>query len=234
MDGDQDSDLPGQVGTERYQLNETGDEVLRYDAFSLVPLAHLGLGQTPSRAQLQRSSQRDPIMLAVLLTTEPLAVPELDAGIYMVHYRAAGVPQELGRAVREAQRFLAIAKPSRRQVEKSAEWRRIVSRQGYTNELLRSKTRKQVLEHVYLGEARLPESTASDQWIYRDAKGKFVAAQSTDSLAVRSRHGAIPNEIHQPTGSSDIEVRAWIPVHKKASRKSNGRKWRSDFRFVLR
>ncbi|MEM7199245.1 MAG: hypothetical protein AAF628_03205 [Planctomycetota bacterium] len=81
--------LAEQVGIERYHLSEGGKLMLDYDAVSVIPLEPITRTQGAAVEEQRASTPTESTALGLLITTEPLAHPELAPGIYTVESRPA-------------------------------------------------------------------------------------------------------------------------------------------------
>lgn len=99
-DTDLEPNLADQVGVERYVLSEDRRLLRGYQAVGLVPSKQLQRGSAlPDKADLRARARVSPMPVAVLLTTEALAQPELDPGMYTVYLREIGLPHDLRAAL---------------------------------------------------------------------------------------------------------------------------------------
>ena len=93
------------LGVERYDLDGEGASVLDYHAVVFVPvnlLTDAKETKTLALEKLRLRSQESPLPIGALITTEALATPKLEPGIYTVYFRSHGVPSELSLAIQHA------------------------------------------------------------------------------------------------------------------------------------
>lgn len=111
---DQDVDLTGQVGAERYELDASGFPSA-YDTVSLAPVNWLSKDKGAELGKLIEKSHVAPLLVGTLMTTDAMLQPAAPAGIYSVLYRKAGAPRELVDAIKQGHKELAAgakAKPA--------------------------------------------------------------------------------------------------------------------------
>lgn len=107
---DQDVDLAGQVGTERYELGADGFPT-DYQTVSFAPVNWLAKEKNLELTKLLERSQMSPVLIGTLATTAPLLDAKVAAGIYSVLYRKEGLPREVVEAIKQGHRELSVKKP---------------------------------------------------------------------------------------------------------------------------
>jgi len=91
---EQDVDLAGQAGAERYELADDGFPKA-YHAISLAPVNWLCNEKNVELTKLLDRTYSTPQLIATLVVTEPLTGPAAPPGLYSVLYRQEGKPREL-------------------------------------------------------------------------------------------------------------------------------------------
>jgi hypothetical protein len=170
FEGDRQPNLAGQVGIERYDLQDNGQLIAGYHAVSLVPVNFLGEDRKATLAALQEKAQGRPVAIAALAFTDPIAEPKLDPGIYTLCYLNAGMPKELERALAEGKR-----PPKGNQEQPSPEeerWKSVLKQFGITEEEAQSGK----VDFLRLSPGDLKVSVDKDQYVLRDNAGKYVSA----------------------------------------------------------
>ncbi|MBX3461594.1 MAG: SUMF1/EgtB/PvdO family nonheme iron enzyme [Planctomycetes bacterium] len=174
----QDVDLGQQVGAERYELGADGFPTA-YDAISFAPVNWLSADKNPELGKLLDATQQQPLLVGVLVTTVPLAAPELPAGAYAVLFRKQGVPRELTEAVKVGHKELAAPakKPKNGETEAAAPgkggWREIVARYGLTEADVASKDAANGLKFVRVDGLEVP--IEHDLLLLSGSDGKVAA-----------------------------------------------------------
>ncbi len=193
-----------QIGMERYTVK---DEVVHgYSALSFVPVSDIGYDERAPenrRTDTNAKSQQSPLIVGTLLTTEKLASPSLEPGMYTVYYRAKGLPAELNDALTIGQReLIAAAKAAKddkdgkkkkkkedepaKKDEKNAEpdWRAVIGKYGVTEAEVLEHGRKLVT--LRMREGNYAFSTEQSVFLFRnngDGAGgepSFVAHLDTE------------------------------------------------------
>jgi hypothetical protein len=166
---------------ERYTLSAGGTVIEDYEAVSFIPVNHMGLDKKVSDiGKFKELTMEGPQIVGTLLTTEKLAKPALEPGLYTVYYRASGMPDELKKALREAYPVLAaLAKDPSKKSETPEPWRAVLSKYGITDEEAAQKTAAAELKHIRVKPGNLQVDTESHAFLFRVDKGDYVAALST-------------------------------------------------------
>lgn len=201
---DQDIDLTGQVGAERYELGADGFPT-SYHAVSFAPVNGLTNDKTLALDKLLEKTHTSPIVLGTLATTCAMLEPAAPAGHYTVLFRKEGMPRELTEAIKAGHKELASGKPKPKaeeptddegdapkdgdkgkegkpkgkgkekdQERKPNGWRDLVARHGLTDEDIASKEASNGLKFVRMNGTKVP--TDRDQFLLHDNDGKVVAA----------------------------------------------------------
>ncbi len=163
-----------QVGIERYQM--AGNLIASYHAASFVPLTDYAEVKGFNAKLLLDQSQERPIPIGVLITTEKMAEPLLEPGIYTIYYRHGGTPAELTRALREGRAAILRAKQTGKEEppkEGALDWRGVIDRFGITPEEL-EKTAN--IPHMRLAAGGLTILRDDDLFLFRKSGGDFVAS----------------------------------------------------------
>ncbi|HLU38878.1 MAG TPA: SUMF1/EgtB/PvdO family nonheme iron enzyme [Planctomycetota bacterium] len=181
--------LSDQVGAERYDLDDSG-LILGYHAVSLVPISEIG--STEKNKPLAEASRETPLIVGTFMTTDKLAEPALEPGIYTVYYRAKGLPQELVQALQVGHRELKAnrGKDKDKEKEKAAEpagddgkkskgddWRTILRKYGISEEWLAANTPGK-LDKLTLREGGLEIPFDRSLFLFKNNEGsesRFVA-----------------------------------------------------------
>lgn len=141
---EQESDLSGQFGAERYDLGDNGFPTA-YHGVSFAPINFLSKEKSAELNKLVERSQVSPMLVGTLVITSPLAEPAAPAGIYTLLFRQAGVPKELVEAVKQGHKMLTDKKKKddkdkdQATQDKERKWREVVTRFGLTDDDIAAK-----------------------------------------------------------------------------------------------
>lgn len=222
---DRQPNVDDQIGVERYDLNADG-LITNYHAIALIPVNHLGLEASGGR--LKEQLRERPLVIGTLVTTEPLASPELGPGMYTIYFRERGMPRELEDAIKKGHRaVLAERKAARRgkdedegKSEEDEEWRTVVSKYGITDDELAGSVSD--IEHVYLRPGKFKVSTKQDMLILRsnvDGQGSdFVAAIPAPKSMRRGSYKGAKLEIGSVDNKESLKFLFGSPQSEKRSR----------------
>jgi formylglycine-generating enzyme required for sulfatase activity len=177
---DQDVDLQNQIGAERYELGPTGFPS-DYQTVSFAPLNWLGREKGMDLPKLLEKSQQVPMPFGVLMTTTKLADAAVPPGLYLLMYRAEGVPKELVEAVKAGQKAIAAAEkrgdspnPDADDKKKNA-WKDVVQSFGLTEkDLTDAAFADGKVPFVRVDELTIP--TDQNHFVLAGSDGKPVAA----------------------------------------------------------
>ena len=120
MPGNKDAVLAGQIGIERYDLENGGEIIADYHAVSMIPVNFLSLKPKLGHPQLVTAMQDRPALFSLLITTEEVTTPKLKNGLYGVYFRAAGIPKTLHDALKTGHRVLAAEAKAKAKAERDA------------------------------------------------------------------------------------------------------------------
>lgn len=183
--GDQEIDLAGQIGAERYEMGADGFPT-QYDAVSFAPVNWLSIEKNADLPKLLEKSQQAPILIGTFATTKALLEPAAPAGHYSVLFRKEGVPRELLDAMKAGHKEMGSRKPKDdgkeggsegdkdKEQEKKSGWREVLARFGLTDKDLEGKDAKEGPEFVRVGGFEVP--TKTDVFLLHNNEGKVVAA----------------------------------------------------------
>ncbi|MCC6782628.1 MAG: SUMF1/EgtB/PvdO family nonheme iron enzyme [Planctomycetes bacterium] len=174
--GTRKPNIADQTGAERYELGGDGKLVQAYHAVSLAPVSHASDDEKSSIDRLMEATveQHNPLALATLASTEKLAEPALEPGIYSLCFRHSGMPKPLQDALAQASKDLKLAKTKAGKGELklddvSGEWEAPLKRFGITKQdVLDGK-----VDFVRIGAVKIPTDT--HMWVVRNAVGEAVA-----------------------------------------------------------
>jgi formylglycine-generating enzyme required for sulfatase activity len=171
-----------QCGIERYQMNPDGTLILGYHAISFVPLDSFGDTKGQSADKVEEQSREKPLPLGVLLTTEKLAKPALEPGIYTVYYNARGLPKALQQAVRTGHAVLAKLKKLGKPLDDASsdgdagsDWRLVLKQYGIALETVAGKDPLDKIEALVRNPGGLSVPTDRSHFLIRKTGGDFVA-----------------------------------------------------------
>ena len=216
--GSRKPNLDDMVGAERYELDKDGALILGYHALALVPMSHAteDARMNKDRLMLATIAENRPFVVGTLITSVPLKVPELGAGIYTLALRAEGMPDDLRTAIPAARKALRAAGKNG-EVE-AGEWVKALSKYGITNEEAMSGD----VDFIRLSPGGLKVTTKERLWLVRNAAGDYVAsfpaAKSIDSKPGYSNGDALMT-IAPARGKDGGEVVSFsfgVPVDDKA------------------
>lgn len=192
---DQDVDLVGQIGVERYVLGADGFPV-SYHAVSFAPLNFVTADKNLRGRKLEEHSQSTPIPLGTLVLTEKALQPKLGKGIYTVAWRGEGMSRELVNAIKQGHKEVQTALRRRAQGGKEKEgeaapeeeleikqgdWQAVLKRYGLTPEDLEAKDAPSTLKMIRLGGLEVP--TDRNVFLFWSNEGKWVAHAPAGGLA---------------------------------------------------
>lgn len=203
--GDRKPHTADQIGVERYDLEDDGAIVTDYHSISVVPVNYmLHDGRRMNLDRLAERSRERPLVIGTLVTTEPLAEPALQPGMYTIYYRAKGITKELRNALRAASRELlarkAAAKGKGRKPHPKkngdAAWAKELAKYGITEEEAAVKNAHTQVQHVRVKPGNLEVSTRRAMLLLRrnpdprkNDEGGFVAAvPAPEEMAFRSSY----------------------------------------------
>lgn len=189
---DQEIVLDDQVGTERYELTESGFPKA-YQTVSFARSNWLSKGKRGDLKKIMESSYRNPLLLGTLVTTEKVEGLQSEDQIFSVFYRTDGQPRELSdamkRGYREVQAELkAAAKRKKAGVEekddekeddkkkkaKKDDWREILKRYGLTPKDLEPPEAKNGVDFVRIDGVVVKTDRAA--YMLQDNEGKIVVS----------------------------------------------------------
>lgn len=219
--------LKDQIGIERYEMSPDGN-ILGYHAVSIVPFNHATNEKLTKDKLLARTVEdHRPVELATLITTEKLAQPAIEPGIYTLCFRASGMPDELRKALPDAKRAIKAAKDG--EVERG-EWSKALSKYHITDE---EAAGNDAVQFVRLNPGGLKVPTDQHSWLLRDHKGDYVhvfAAAGVIDTKPRYENGDAKLEIEaRPDGTERLTVEFGVPVDENA----RGRVYLSNLRIVI-
>lgn len=200
--GTREPNLADQIGIERYDLANGGKLITDYHALAVVPVSHMGLDRG-SLDKAKEESRMKPMVIGTLITTEALAEPKLEPGMYTIYFREKGSPKELQDALREGSRLLIAEQRSAKKgkaveekdtSEKSKkgapDWRAILAKYGITDEEAAVKNAQSAVNFVRVKPGDFKVTTDSAQFLFRKNSGEFVAVLPTsDGLSTGSYKG---------------------------------------------
>jgi formylglycine-generating enzyme required for sulfatase activity len=188
LGSNRDPNLEDQIGVERYDLTPDRRLVTNYHAIAMAPTNHMGLDKNASLDKIKDDSREQPLAIGVLITTEAIANPPLEKGIYTVYYREKGMPRELVAALKEAPAAIERERKAadKKKEEKSSDegggekkqgpdWRSVLSKYGITEEEAVGPDAGSI-DFVRLKQGNLKVSTAENQLIFRRNSGDFTCA----------------------------------------------------------
>lgn len=213
--GNRVANVDDQTGIERYTIKD--GMVHGYSAVSLIPISDMGYDERAAenrRTDTNEKSRQSPLILGTFMTTEKLALPKLEPGIYTVYYRAKGLPDELVQALKVGQRELiaadkaakAAAKDDKKKKKKAEEeapakkdekeaapdWRAVVAKYGVTEPEVFEHGHK--LESLRMREGEYPIDVDQNVYLFRNngdatgGEGKFVGHVET-AVKLESKGG---------------------------------------------
>ena len=215
LPGGLEPDLAGQVGVERYDLENGGEIISDYHAISFVPMNYLTLKK--SKSAMVTESQIQPLPLGVLITTCKLKAPATEKGLHVVYFRKRGLPKkpDVAKALKEARADLKKIEKKRAAAEKKGEkyeptdakapgknhWRSVLRPYGYTDEeILAAKNLSSLTKYVYVrhtGELNLP----------KDKDGKRAEAKHEDKwFKVSTEHNVVLLRHHGGNWTGSMEA----------------------------
>lgn len=168
---DRKPNVADQVGIERYDLTPDGKQILGYHAISIVPVnfASDEKGMTKDKLIAATVDDHRPFIVGTLLTTEKLADPDVEPGIYTLAFRHSGMPSELKKALAEARRALKMAEKTG-ELE-AGDWTKVLNKFSITNE----EAAEGDVDFVRFNPGDLKVPTDNHQWLLRDNRGNYVA-----------------------------------------------------------
>ena len=180
---DQDIDMAGQVGAERYEFGPTGFPS-DYQTVSFAPVNWLTKEKNQDLGKLLDKSQQTPLLVGTLMTTTAVAdSPALVPGIYTLLYRMEGAPKELFEAIKQGQKDIAAAAKKgdgdkQDDDKKKKAWKEVIAQFGLTEKDLEDAAFAEgKLPFVRIDELQVP--VEGDQWILVAADGRPVATLPT-------------------------------------------------------
>jgi formylglycine-generating enzyme required for sulfatase activity len=213
---EQSVDLANQIGAERYELDATGFPT-SFETVTFAPVNFLGHEKNGDLAKLVDKSEWAPMPIGVLLTTNKMAEPAVDAGLFSVYWRHEGVPRELTDAVKQGAKDLAAAakkgdvKPEEK--EKKAGWREVIAKVGLTEKDLEGKDAADgIVKFVRVDTLEVP--TDADRFVLFDQLGKPVASWKAGAKPVAGN--AAPSTLVLGASSGNkmtVQIHADVPIN---------------------
>lgn len=228
---DQDVELSGQIGAERYELDANGYPT-DYHAISLAPVTWLSHEKNAELQKLLERSQTTPMLVGVLACSGNLVDPAVPAGLWSVLYRKEGLPREVVDAIKQGHRELAAlakAKPKgepkddkpadsgdkdkKDDKNKKAGWREVIARYGLTEKDVEPKEAAEGnLKFMRIDGLEVP--TDRDCFLLHGNEGKVIAVVPATN-ARPAVGGVTPNAIAldaDPQGRSVARIRFVVPL----------------------
>jgi formylglycine-generating enzyme required for sulfatase activity len=155
---DQEIDLNGQVGAERYELDAAGYPT-DYHAVSIAPVTWLSHEKNAELQRLLEKSMTTPMLIGAVACTSTLLEPAAPPGLYSLLYRKDGLPRDLVEAIKQGHRELAAMAKAKPKADakadkpdgegdgkdqkddkgKKASWRDLIARFGLTEKDIEGK-----------------------------------------------------------------------------------------------
>ena len=235
-----------QVGIENYDLDDTGRLINAYDAVSFIPANFVWSGKKKVRLDLvKEDAKKEPLFLGVLITTKPLAEPEVPEGIYGVYLREGGITTDLRAALRQAHNDLTLEKKladaaaaraakSGKAVTptevKEHKWEPEIRRYGYTNEELLALSADDLAKYVYVRHNVVPEgqdnrfkiSTEGSKLMFRVGEGTWTGVIDTDAKFAKFA-AQEPSTVTKAEDGAGLTFSFSIPKDQEEMRKENRR-----------
>ena len=189
----QSVDFDGQVGAERYVLDDSGYP-LEYHALSFAPVNWLSAEKSTTMAKVEERSRTLPLLVGTLSSTEPMLEPKLPAGIYSVAFRAKGMTKELKDAIKAGYKDVqnelkrkqkgGEAKEEDKPEVKKGDWRTVLNRFGITDADLEPKGADTSIDFIRLDGYQVPTEQAL--FLFYDNNGKWVGHCKADGIVAGS------------------------------------------------
>ncbi|MCA8974818.1 MAG: SUMF1/EgtB/PvdO family nonheme iron enzyme [Planctomycetes bacterium] len=202
---EQDIDLTGQVGAERYDLAENGFPT-EYHTVSFAPANWLSLEKRTDLKKLSEASHRSPLVLGTLVTTEKIVGCDVKGTAFTLLWRADGMPQELTEAIKRGykevqarlkaeERAAKSGKPKKEEEEekssddkkddkkKKDNWGDVLRRYGLTAKDLEPKDADK-LDYIRIDETVVKTDRAA--FLLHDNNGKIVASIPATNVAPKA------------------------------------------------
>ena len=180
---DQDIDLTGQAGAERYELAENGFPE-QYDVVTFAPTNWLGKEKRPDLKKLWASSHQTPLVLGTLISTKAIDGLQSEGDMFTVLYRAEGMPRELEDAIKrgykEVQAALKAAAKAAKNKKKVDDkktkrgWNDVLRRYGLTPKDLEPKGANDDIDFVRID--GIVVKTDRGAFLLHNNEGKVVAS----------------------------------------------------------
>jgi len=180
---DQDIDLTGQAGAERYELAENGFPE-QYDVVTFAPTNWLGKEKRPDLKKLWASSHQTPLVLGTLISTKAIDGLQSEGDMFTVLYRAEGMPRELEDAIKrgykEVQAALKAAAKAAKNKKKVDDkktkrgWNDVLRRYGLTPKDLEPKGANDDIDFVRIDGVVV--KTDRGAFLLHNNEGKVVAS----------------------------------------------------------
>lgn len=228
---DQDVELSGQIGAERYELDANGFPT-DYHAISLAPVTWLSHEKNADLQKLLDRSQMTPMLIGVLASSSNLVDPAVPAGLWSVLYRKEGLPREVVDAIKQGHRELSALAKSRPKTDgkddkadggdkdkkddkkdKKGGWREVIARVGLTEKDVEPKEAADGnLKFVRIDGLEVPADR--DCFLLHGNEGKVIAVVPATN-AKPSVGGVVANTIAidaDSQGRSVARIRFVVPL----------------------
>jgi hypothetical protein len=175
--------------------------------------------------RLEETSLDKPVPFAVMVTSEPLATPRLEPGIYTVYYRAKGISAALERAIKDARQHLKAGRKLD-DIDEKMSWPRFITEYGITEAFLATKESEPKTVAfaglmvsikdpmlVFLSNAKLPDGTQTGAVIEAKAEVKHERnVKQGNEFAYDDSKDLIHFVARVPAKARDQKFRFVLPV----------------------
>ncbi len=222
---EQEVNLADQVGIERYKFGATGFPEA-YHMVSAAPVNFLTRDKGMDLKKLQEATQTGTLLLVgTIATTEKVASPTLEPGIYSVLFRQKGMPRELTDALKAG--FKQVQADLKRKTEKPAdekpeEWRAVLTKFGIDAKELEDKEALEKIKFVRINGVAV--NTESSSILFTNNEGAIVAALPVKhDLAVTTTYAGSTVELdatpEKEGGKQRVTIKLGMPIEQRNARR---------------